>query len=147
MTKTKPNEKCPCGSDVKYKKCCAVSDRMEKQDIELKFEENILSMESKEITHPSLQRISTYFLDRYNTMSIDMSDEINTRTLNKLHGIYIGKNIFLLLNRNEANDSVFIKYGACNNDNIMVIYRKNFQCFNYGSEYDKAMSEIHKWKS
>lgn len=74
-----------------------------------------------------------------------MSDEINTRTLNKLHGIYIGKNIFLLLIRNETNDSVFNKYKAGKNDNIMVIYRNNFQCFNYDSEYDKAISEIHKW--
>lgn len=53
MTKTKPNEKCPCGSDVKYKKCCAIADRTEKQGNELNFE---LAMESKTITSARIQQ-------------------------------------------------------------------------------------------
>ena len=37
MPKTGPNDKCPCNSDKKYKKCCYMKDEQKKQEQELKY--------------------------------------------------------------------------------------------------------------
>jgi hypothetical protein len=146
MPKTKPNEQCPCGSGTKYKKCCFQMEQAKQHSDSVKFDEMLLALEAKPITEPSLVRISTYFLDRYNTMSINMSNDIDSGTLTRIHSKYSKKNMFLLLARNEINDGVFNRKGASSNEDTMIIYQGHFQCFNYEKEYNEAMEAIHKWK-
>ena len=144
MPKTKPNEKCPCDSGLKYKKCCHRADRQQRQAAVLEFEDKLSILESKEIKSSNLQRINTYFLERYSVPSIDMSDTMNVGNFTAIHSRYTGKNMFLLLEKNTFNEGAFEKKGATDCD-IMVSYKKYFQAFNYDTEYDDAMKVIHTW--
>lgn len=144
MPKTKPNEKCPCNSGIKYKKCCSKKDALAKQQATERFETSLRVLEGKPIESERLSRINTYFLERYHIPSIDMSDTITIGNFTSIHSRYSGRNVFLLLERNENNASVFERKDAADCD-ILISYKRYYQAFKYESEYDDAMKEIHKW--
>ena len=140
MPKTKPNEKCPCGSDIKYKKCCSKGDMDTRYNGE---EDNFDPKVGHPISSDRVQRLSDYFMDRYSMKSIDVSDAICTLNENRIHRANAGRDVCVIAERRESNESLFIKKGDGNSD-IIVIFRNNFQCFNYDTEYDAAMEAIHK---
>lgn len=150
MPKIKPNEQCPCESGKKYKKCCFVSDYNARADQAKDFETCLDANEKNAITSERLNRLNTYFLDRYNIQSINITGLVNNLTLNKIHNHYRGRKLILLCERNTINDSAFKSKGAKTRDqqnyeDIMVIYKNFYLQFNYDSEYEQAMVEINKW--
>lgn len=148
MGKIKPNEKCPCGSNLKYKKCCSAIETAQKemqrqQEVE-KFATMLEATKSTPITDDRLLRLQIYFGERYKLPSLNMSDTINAGNLTRIHTHYKSQKVFLMLARNEQNEGVFEGKGAKEED-IMVIYRNNYQLFNYDKEYDEATKVMDKW--
>lgn len=152
MPKIKPNEKCPCDSGIKYKKCCSKADQQEKLRQVKEFADLLLHTEQKSIQSEGLQRLNTYFLDRYKIPSIDLTDVVTGFNLKKVHGNYASKNMFLLVERNDNNDSAFLSKGAktlgtteSGVEDTMVIYKNNFLLYHSDTEHDDAIEKIHEW--
>lgn len=146
--KVGPNDRCPCSSGLKYKKCCFRTAQQAKIRVAVQFDEMLQANENKmEIKSEQLEDLCTYFLDRYGVSSIDITGIVTDLTLSKINGYYGEKNIILICERNEVTESAFICKGAKpqDNQNIMIIYKNRFLQFNYDTEKDEAFNEMHKW--
>lgn len=146
MAKIKPNEKCPCGSGNKYKRCCQLLKFQQQEAKADKFQQLLHDNESKEIMDPELSALNTYFLDRYRTLCTDITDIVDMSNLNMIHSEYRKKRRVLLLKRSDATEAIFKSKNAGQNDDVLVIWKNNFLAFNYEQELDEARKEIHKWR-
>lgn len=143
MPRIKPNEKCPCGSGIKYKKCC------ERQAMQLKQQARDLfagQMEglSAEFTDERLQRVHDMLLDRYKVQSLDASVVLADWPLQKVNDHFKGQSIALIAGRNGENDAAF-RSKTKEEEDIFVIYRGKYQLFKYETEFNKAMDAIKAW--
>ena len=154
LTKAKigPNERCPCASGLKYKKCCFRTDQQAKISLAQQFDAMLTANERAEdgMSSERLQDLCTHFTKQYDTSSIDITNIVTELNLNKIHGHYGGKNLVLLCERNAKTESVFLNKGAktvdqANHENIMVTYKNGFLQFNYDTEKEEALNELHKW--
>jgi len=148
--KVGPNERCPCSSGLKYKKCCFKTDQQSKIDLSAQFTEMLIANENKMGSGSGsgsgqLEDLCTYFLDRYGVPSIDITGIVTDTTLNRINAHYGGKNIILICERNEQTESAFMRKEAQTKDNIMIIYKSRYLQFNYDTEKDDALTELHKW--
>jgi hypothetical protein len=148
MGKTKPNEKCPCGSNIKYKKCCSRSEEeareAQRREEKEQFAALLKQIEESHIIDARLLKLQTHFNSKYGLQSIDLSDTVNAGNLTKIHVHYKPQRIILMMARNEHNEGAFTKKGAKDED-IMIIFRNNYQLFNYDKEYEEAIKAIDKW--
>jgi len=135
------NDPCPCKSGKKYKKCCQLAEVQRQRAAQERLESALDALKDRPIEDEWLQRLNTYFLDRYGLQSSDVSSLSTSRELNRMHQ-NSGKQV-LLLRRNDINESIFSSKEA--DGDVMVIYRNNYQAFHYETEYDNALKEIHKW--
>ena len=138
MVKTKPNEKCPCGSGNKYKKCC-LNDDMDKK------EQSTIPHVATEDDAIKIKRLSEYYMDQYNSTSIDLSNKVTLSNYRKLLNAHVDTSVFLLILRNEQNSFLFTKFKAEYQSQTMVVYKKMHLCFDYELEYQVAMDQIHKF--
>lgn len=150
--KVKPNERCPCGSGIKYKKCCSVAEQQAKIDLLMNFSEMLLANEKGSIKTDRLRVLNSYFLDRYGVPSVDISDIVDNLNLNKIHNHYMGKNIILMCERNESNNLAFTCKGGKlldnpDHENIMIIHKNKFLQFRHETEREDALKEIDVWLS
>ena len=150
MPKIKPNEKCPCMSGIKYKKCCSKKIEDDKHALAEEFITLLQETEEASITSDVLQRINTTVLDRYARPSIDMTPLLTSLNMSKIHGYYKDKRVLLMVERNEMNDSAFSGKGAKRSteplaEDIMLIYKNHFLQFHYETEFNDAMKEFGKW--
>jgi hypothetical protein len=140
MPKIKPNEKCPCGSNIKYKKCCSSTDftkKLDQQDIEKK-KDNIIAAET--VSSTKVKSLMNYFLVKYKLESVDISNNANQRIIQK----HTSKPVFVIVEKNETNTGLFKKYGD-DMSNVIVFYKRNYQGFNYETEYDQAIKAINNF--
>lgn len=146
MNKVKvgPNERCPCSSGLKYKKCCFRTDHQAKINLAAQFTDMLTANENNtESKSKQLEDLCKYFLSRYNVSSIDITSiATSASVLNRINGHYGEKDIILICERNELTESVF---KGEDNQNIMIIYKNRFLQFNYETEKDDAYNELHKW--
>lgn len=145
MAKTKPNEKCPCDSGYKYKRCCQRLKFEQQRQSADQFQLLLQNNASKEITDTELSALNTYFLDRYKIPCMDITDIATAGTLNKIHSEYRGKRQVLLMKRTEATNGAFNSKGAGQEDDVLVIWKNNFLTFNYEKELNDARKAMDKW--
>ena len=62
MTKTGRNEPCPCGSGLKYKKCCLMLEDPEPQNAESSSQEGIVTDEIKKLQDRAAKKKKTFKL-------------------------------------------------------------------------------------
>ena len=103
MTKTKPNELCPCLSGKKYKKCCFVKDQNKKIEEEYKY------FNGQEISSDKINFCINYYKKMYEKHKIiNITDDINLDNY-KTYQIknYVNKTI-MLIERTEKNEEIFL---------------------------------------
>lgn len=152
MPKIKPNEHCSCDSGLKYKKCCFKTNQQTKIDLSVEFDKMLSENEKTVIKTENLQWLNSYFLDRYGIYSIDISNIVDNLNLNKIHDHYSRKNIILMCERNENNNSAFSCKGAkslddLEHEDIMLIHKNRFLQFNHKTEHNEALKEVDAWLS
>ena len=144
-TKIGVNDRCPCASGLKYKKCCFRADQQSKLARAEEYTEILLANERQTQWSERLQNLNTYFLERYNRPSINITEIAKSETLGRIGRYYSTKNIFLVCDRNTTTETAFTCKGAKDDEDVMVIYKNRFLQFNWENEKDKAYKEIHKW--
>jgi hypothetical protein len=143
--KVKVNDRCPCDSGLKYKKCCARADQQTKLAKAEEYTEILLANERQTQWSDRLQNINTYFLERYHRPSINITEIATSETIGRISQYYSTKNIFLVCDRNATTENAFTSKGAKTGEDVMVIYKNKFLQFNWEDEKDQAYKEIHKW--
>ena len=143
--KVKVNDRCPCNSGLKYKKCCANAVQKAKLDKAAEFTAYLLANERQGELSERLQSINTYFLERYNRPSVNISNIATSETLSRIAQYYSTKNIFIICERDDKTESAFTSKGAKEEENVMIIYKNRFLQFNWDTEWTAACKEIHRW--
>ena len=139
MPKTKPNEPCPCGSEKKYKKCCSANDTSKRFD-EL---DAIAPTEGHEISSPQVGQLHDHF-SKFKIPVLDMTNKINAQNFGFINSSNMTRKVCIVTRLNETNVSLF-KMKCDDESDTMLIYKNNFQCFKFDTEYDEALSAIHKF--
>lgn len=124
MVKIGRNEKCPCGSGKKYKKCCVAKDFIERQN----YREKVIygdEFVSKYTENTAKALITKYPDHQVIDVSKVLSNEQNYRDVQMQH--YLAKTI-MVVERNEINDELF-ESRCPDHINHMVLYRGAYQCF------------------
>lgn len=93
---------------------------------------------------PKLFQLSEYFLDRYGLLSINVSNRMTRADADRVYKTNMGRSVILLLERNEHNEHYFVQHGASSIDDVMMIYKQRYLCFDNATEYHKALEEMHK---
>lgn len=143
MPKIKPNEKCPCDSGKKYKKCCAAEMLRLKQQARDLFATYMNELPSK-FDDERLQRVHDMLADRYRIQSLNASAALANWPLQKVNDYYKNQSIMLIAARNGENDAAF-RSKTKNDEDIFMIYRGKYQLFKYETEFDKALDAVKAW--
>ena len=119
------NEKCPCNSGKKYKKCCIMKDIEEKQN------KNRLFIDGHDTISSNLLSVIDYLHDIYrNHKIIDISNCMNIETYQDIQIKNYYLKTIMIAERNSTNNGVFATRGP-NDVDIMVLFHGAYQCFNY----------------
>jgi len=136
MPKPKRNGPCPCGSDVKYKKCCENKDMTERMDA---CSVNVRTGEP--IKSEKMLRMNQYLLDRYQMRAINLTNSLSNFTFNRINSENAKRNVVVVAERTETNESVFVKKGEESSD-MILLYKANYLCFNYEEEWDEMIKSL-----
>lgn len=143
MPRIKPNDKCPCGSGIKYKKCCEREAMQLKQQTRDMFAAQMAGL-SAEFTDERLQRVHDMLQDRYSMQSLDASIVLADWSVQKVNDHFKSQSVALLAARNSETEAAF-RSKTKEDEDIFVIYRGKYQLFKYDTEFDKAMDAIKAW--
>lgn len=83
--------------------------------------------------------MAKYLVNQY-----DVSDKLNMITAPKIYRSCKGKPILLVAERNDKNRLCFCNKTANESEDILVVYKNEFRCFNYDTELELAIAEIEK---
>lgn len=146
MPKTKPNQPCPCGSDIKYKKCCMSKDYAVKAAQEEKERELLDKfMQEKALidTNPRISQLRQDLPEGESTKIYNITALATSSNFNQICSLYSGKG-YIVVERNASTEAVFNNKKAKYED-FMVIKQNHYLCFDYQKEYKEALTEIRKW--
>lgn len=121
------NDKCTCGSNKKYKKCC-----LPKQ-INQKMEMNKIYSIGHETDPESVNLIEcmSYLIDTYpNHTIINISNYLTADTYKTFQTKNYYEKTIMVAERNKTNDSVFITRGPESVD-MMIMYQGAYRCFDF----------------
>ena len=120
MNKVKPNDKCPCMSGLKYKKCCFLQKKENKYDMGQK--------ESSEKILSCIKFLQEKFpINRF----IDISDDLNDDTYKDYQLKNYNSNTVMIAEKKDCNNLVFLTRVDNNKSDIMVMHRGSYRTFNY----------------
>ena len=122
MGKTKPNELCPCGSKIKYKKCCA----SKSIGFETKYE--LGQSESSEIIKACLTVLTNRFPK---AKFIDVSNDLNEQTYKEYQLKNFSNSIVMIAEQNESNKEVFATRMDNESSNIILFHKGSFRVFSH----------------
>jgi len=92
----------------------------------------------------SAEKVCNLLLEEFQVKVKDVSDTLNAITAPKLYKSCRTKNYLILAIRNAKNNVAFSQKTQNEKENVLVIYKKQFLCFNYETEITEAIKEIHK---
>lgn len=114
----KPNEKCACGSGLKFKRCCA------KQIVNV--DHTIGHAYTPEIAHI----IRDMQLEYSNHTIIDITHLLDANNYRNYQLTNYTSKIIMIALRNPDNESAFISRSISPADNVMILYRGAYRVFN-----------------
>jgi hypothetical protein len=120
MNKIKPNDKCPCLSGLKYKKCCINNKEVSKYDIGQ-------SMSSEKVKS-CIEFLQTKF--PYNRF-IDISDDLNDDNYKDYQLKNYNTTTIMIAEKKESNSLVFLTRVDNDISDIIVMHRGAFRTFCY----------------
>ena len=113
---TRRNEKCPCGSGTKYKKCCL--------NKEIKpYEVSATILDVIEIIRNRLSN------KKYNY--VDLTDGLTVKSYMSHLKKYYNSNTVCVAERTELNEAVFASRTESKESDIMVMWHGGYRTFNY----------------
>jgi len=122
MNKVKPNDKCHCGSDKKYKKCCFLSDEQERLE-ENTYVETEAMQESIEILKLNFPTIEFK----------NVSDKLNSKSYISMQLQHMKDNVCLIAEKFKTNEKVFKDRDRNNEDyDLILMYRGAFRTLYVG---------------
>jgi hypothetical protein len=122
MVKVKPNEPCPCGSGIKYKKCCV----NKTTNIITKYETG--QAESSEI----IQACLTVLSNRYDKAKfINVTDDLTEITYKEYQLKNFSNNICMIAERTELNAEVFATRIDNESSNIILFHKGSYRTFSH----------------
>ena len=122
MSKLKPNDKCHCGSDKKYKKCCFLSDEQERLE-ENTYVETELMQESMEILKSHFPSIEFK----------NVSDKLNAKSYITMQVQHMKDNVCLVAEKFKTNEKVFKDRDRKNEEyDLILMYRGAFRTLYLG---------------
>ena len=145
MPKIMPNQTCPCSSGIKYKKCCMIKN----QTAQYQEEVNKIKAIDTFMQGTALDPGSTYINQLRKDLSateikvFNITELANSGNFNKICSIYCDKG-YIALERNADTDSIFNNKKA-KTENMMVVKRNHYLCYDHDTEYSQALVEIRKW--
>lgn len=118
--KVKPNDKCPCMSSLKYKKCCLNKKEVSKYIVgQPNSSEKILD---------SIKFLETKF--PYNRF-IDISDDLNDDNYKDYQLKNYNSNTIMIAEKNHNNNIVFLTRVDNEMSDIIVMHRGAYRTFCY----------------
>ena len=139
MVKLGRNDKCPCQSGKKYKKCCLIKDQQDKLIIASQFSDG------HELSSDNVKKVHEYLVEEYKDHKvIDVTNILNDDTYKPMQTANYNKSVIMIAERNNTNENIFSSRGP-ENVNLMVMYRGAYQCFediNFELAQDKINSMI-----
>jgi hypothetical protein len=134
-TKIKVNDKCPCASGKKYKKCCMHSDQENKLQPNDEFSiGHTISSENCQIV---IDKLSEEYADH---QVIDVSNILNQDTYRDIQTRNYYENTIMVVERNH-NNYLVLDTRSRGNENMMVMYKGTYLCFNI-IDFDITLKNI-----
>jgi hypothetical protein len=125
-----PNDKCNCGSNIKFKKCCGGPNRYEIGQ----------KNSSKDILFCIEAFKCAYEEEGYNIIDITSDLRENTYRNYQVHN-YVKKTI-MLAERNESNKAVFKTRINSDDSNIILMYRGGYRTFAF-DDLEEVMDSLY----
>ena len=121
QAKIKVNDKCSCGSNNKYKKCC-----MQKQ-----FDENAKWTTTQSINSKKIKQVINILQPEFdNICIIDITDNLSGSVYETYQIKNYYTNIMMIAERNTWNEDVFKTRSNSKLSDIIVMYHGAYRTFN-----------------
>ena len=128
--KVKPNDKCPCNSNLKYKKCCFLKKAETKYEV------------GQSVSSPIVISIIDTLQNKYkNTRFIDISDDLNDDTYKEYQIKNYSTNIVMIALKNQNNSLVFLTRVDDTNSDIMLMHKGMFRTF-YHKDIEMVLDSL-----
>ena len=119
------NQKCPCNSGKKFKKCCINKIITEKEN------ENRKYLDGHDTLSNNLIELKNYLQTKYTDHKIiDISNILNPKSYKFIQIKNFKKKTIMIAERNLNNNDVFLSRGPAE-VNTMVMYHGAYQCFDF----------------
>lgn len=127
--KVKPNEKCPCGKPVKYKKCCMGKEQerklaRDKMIDKIYTEGHPVSSDTMKTVIDSLKIVFSKY------KIIDITKYLTPSTYEPFHLKNFTSKVIMVAERCKNNESVFATRMGGPSVNIIMLYRGAYRTFN-----------------
>ena len=120
MPKIKPNDKCPCHSNLKYKKCCATTITIDPKYIN-----------GQEVSHETILLVMDVLKERFKEFKfIDITNDLTDITYKEYQLKNFNTNIVMVAMKTIENTIVFIPRIDNDDSDIMVMHNGSYRTFN-----------------
>lgn len=137
MGKIKPNDKCHCGSEKKYKKCCS------KTDMDKRFEESNRMNHGHDIPDEDeeLLEVKFFFEEEYKKHKvINITNYLTNDTYRPYQINHYKNKVIMIAKRQPSNNVVFETRGP-KECNVMIMYKGAYRCYN-SVNFERALSQV-----
>lgn len=136
MPKPQRNEKCPCGSDKKYKQCCL------KKDEDKKVAEIEKYSKGQDDFSENLKMFADYLQEEYSDHKVINISSLLTPDNYRVFQIKnYEEKVIMVAEKNETNAGVFASRGIDND--MIVMYRGSYRSFK-NNEMMSVLDSIDK---
>jgi hypothetical protein len=126
MYKIKPNDKCYCNSDKKYKKCCMILDINKKNDEENKY------INGQSTSSNKLKSLIEYYKKLFPKHKIiDITNYITIDNYKMYHIKNFNNKTIMLSEKTDINDIFFNEKTNQSNQNIILMYKGVYRAMNF----------------
>jgi len=122
MVKVKPNEPCPCGSGIKYKKCCV----NKSTTVNTKYENG--QLESSQIILACTSVLSGKFPS---AKFINVTDDLTELTYKEYQLKNFSNSIVMIAERTDTNAEVFATRIDNESSNIILFHKGYYRTFSH----------------
>lgn len=120
-----PNNKCPCGSGLKFKFCCS------KRKIQEQDEQDKLLSDGHEISSDQIQEVKDELQEMYQDHKvIDITNILNPDSYKPIQIRNYKEKTIMIAERKDHSEEVFSTRGP-KQVNMIIMYRGAFQCFEF----------------
>lgn len=126
------NDKCPCGSNKKYKVCC-----INKEPVPHIFRKG------HDIESEHVQKTVDYLKEKYEDHQIiDVTKLLKSSTYKQIQLMNFREKIIMVAERTEENEDVFsTRVQGDDGVNIIVLYHGAYTCFDT-KKFDQAITKV-----